>query len=138
MMKKPNRHTEIFFSSFIDDLNNSPDLVSETLKENNIDEKAISEKANQLAGRLLAQVKIRLAKETNRNLLKRAMELLNNAKVDLSNLNPTEKLFNVLRGDQLNASFTFNSLKDFSNEDVLQMLSEMELLKLIEELENKK
>lgn len=137
-MKKVNKHTEVFFSSFIDDLNNSPQLVSETLKDCNIDEKTISENANDLAGRLLAQMKIKLAKDKKKGLLSRAKELLAVTKIELQNLNPSEKLYTLLKGNQTNASFTFNSLKDFSEDDMLQMLSEIDLLDLIDELEKAK
>src|SRR5690606_7759817 len=117
---------------------NSPQLVSETLKENGIDEDALEANATELAGRLLAQMKIKLAKQKKKNLLSIAQNLLQRANIELQNLDPSEKLYNLLKGEQTSASFTFNSLKDFSNDDVLQMLSEIELLELIDELEKKK
>lgn len=137
-MKKVNKHTEVFFSSFIDDLNNSPEMISETLQEHGVDEKALEDNANQLAGRLLAQMRIAMAKEAKAGLLTKAKELLRNVAADIQHLNPSEKLYNLLKVDHADASFTFNSLKDFSDDDVLQMLSEIELLGLIEELEKQK
>lgn len=137
-MKKSNKHSEIFFSSFIDDLNSSPEIVSETLKECNLDEQAVANKAKAIAGRMLAQMRMNVAKETKTGLLQRAAELLEQLKDKIQFPNPQEKLYSLLKTNSSSASFTFNSLKDFSNDDVLQMLSEIELLALIDELEKKK
>ena len=137
MEKKSNHNSAIFFSSFVDELNNSHDLVSETLKEHNVNEKELSDKANAVAGKLLSQLLIRTAKEKKKSLLAKASELLTSVKLEIQSLNPKEKLFQLLSANMSAASFTFNSLRDFSNEDVLQMLSEIELLELIEELEKK-
>jgi len=136
-MKKEKKYTEVFFSSYIDDLNGNNEWISETLNDADIDEQELSRRGSALADRLLIQMKIKAAKEKKQGLLIRALKLLQNINDNLSELNPSERLYNLLTNTS-NPSFTFNSLKDFSNEDVLQMLSEIELLDLIEELEKKK
>ena len=134
---KPDSYSEILFTSIIEDLNNSPEMVSETLRENNIDENLVARKGNELAGKLIAQMRIKEAKETKRTMLQKALSLLSNANISLANLNPREELFNLLLGEQKSASFTFSSLQNISNEDILEMLSEFQIIELIEELEKK-
>lgn len=133
---KRDKHSETLFLSMVDDMNNSPEWISEILKENNIDETKLANDANQLAGRLLAEMRLKNAKAQKKNIYDRALALLDNLKIDFQNIDPRQKLFQLLGNKQNSPSFTFNNLKDFTNADVLEMLSEIELLKLIEDLEN--
>lgn len=128
-------YSEIYFSSIIHDLNNSKEIVSEILKANNINEENVSKKGKEIAGKLIAQMRIKEAKESKKNIFEKALSLLSSANISLANLNPKEKLFNLLSADQGSPSFTFSSLQDISNQDILEMLSEIQIAELIEELE---
>lgn len=132
---KINNYSEILFTSFIDDLNSSSSMVSETLKDNNIDENKLAEKATQIAGKLIAQLRIQTAKQVKQSVFEKAQTLLKAANISFANLNPKDKLFDLLSSDLTSASFTFNSLQNFSNEDVLEMLSEIQIIELIEKIE---
>ncbi len=136
--KNPKNYSEIYFSSLIDDLNNSPEMVSDTLKEYNIDENQVAQKGVELAGKLIVQMRIKEAKELKQTLFQKALSLLSNANISLANLNPKEKLYNLLSTGQNSVSFTFNNLQNVSNPDILEMLSEIQVIELIEELEKSK
>ncbi len=136
--KNPKNYSEIYFSSLIDDLNNSPEMVSDTLKEYNIDENQVAKKGVELAGKLIVQMRIKEAKELKQTLFQKALSLLSNANISLANLNPKEKLYNLLSTGQNSVSFTFNNLQNVSNPDILEMLSEIQVIELIEELEKSK
>lgn len=136
--KNSKNYSEIYFSSLIEDLNNSPDLISETLKEYNIDENQVEKRGAELARKLLVQMRIKEAKESKQTLFEKALSLLQSANISLADLNPKEKLFNLLSTGQNSASFTFNNLQDVSNPDILEMLSEIQVIELIEELEKNK
>lgn len=136
MKKKKNNFSETLFISYIEDLNKSPEWVHETLKENNIDPTVVAGKSNALAGRLLAQMKLKAAKADKQGLLHKAAQLLQQAGNIFTDLPPKEKLYQLLSTHKQSA-ITFKNVKDFSTEDVLQMLSEIELMELIEKLQNK-
>lgn len=136
--KNPKNYSEIYFSSLIDDLNNSPEMISETLKEHNIDENQVAQKGVELAGKLIVQMRIKEAKELKQTLFQKALSLLSNANISLASLNSKERLFNLLSAGQNSASFTFNNLQNVSNPDILEMLSEIQVMELIEELEKSK
>lgn len=136
--KNPKNYSEIYFSSLIDDLNNSPEMVSDTLKEHNIDENQVAKKGVELAGKLIVQMRIKEAKELKQTLFQKALALLSNANISLADLNSKEKLYNLLSTGQNSVSFTFNNLQNVSNPDILEMLSEIQVIELIEELENSK
>lgn len=136
--KNPKNYSEIYFSSLIDDLNNSPEMVSDTLKECDIDGNQVAQKGAELAGKLIVQMRIKEAKELKQTLFQKALSLLSNANISLANLNPKEKLYNLLSTGQNSLSFTFNNLQNVSNPDVLEMLSEIQVIELIEELEKSK
>ena len=135
---KRDKHSETLFLSMVDDMNNSPEWISEILKENNIDETKLTNDANQLAGRLLAEMRLKNAKAQKKSIFDKALSLLDTVKSDIQKLDPRQALFDLLNSRQNSPSFTFNNLKDFSNKDVLEMLSEIELLQLIEDLEKAK
>ena len=135
---KRDKHSETLFLSMVDEINNSPEWISEILKENNIDETKLASDANQVAGRLLAEMKLKNAKAQKKSIFDKAVSLLENVKIDIQNFDPRQKLFELLNSRQNAQSFTFNNLKDFSNKDVLEMLTEIELLQLIEDLEKNK
>jgi hypothetical protein len=135
---KRDKHSETLFLSMVDDMNNSPEWISEILRENNIDETKLANDANQLAGRLLAEMKLKSAKAEKKSIFDRALSLFDNVKIEIQSFDPRQKLFELLNARQNTPSFTFNNLKEFSNKDVLEMLNEIELLQLIEELEKNK
>ena len=134
--KKYQKALNNLYDSFVELIHQDIDFAKEILIENGDNPVEIEENGLAFIKKLQAKAKINLAKQKNINLFDSAK-----AKLLAIIPNPDDlkvRLSELLVGSSSNGiAFNFNSLKEFSQDDLLDMINEAQLLELLEELKNK-
>lgn len=134
--KKYQKALNNLYDSFNELIHQDIDFAKEILIENGDNPAQIEENGLAFIKKLQAKAKITLSKQKSINLFE-------SAKAKLLEMVPNPDDLKVRLSELLNGSssngviFNFNSLKELSQDDLLDMINEAQLLELLEELKNK-
>jgi hypothetical protein len=119
---------EKLIDSFADLASSDPAILDDMLKDFGYDPEDIGDKGEQLIKKLIFQKTVELKKNKLSNLYSEAIQLVQIATADTK-----EAIFSLLR--KKSPSLQFNKLERLDTENLKQILTETEVLDLIDKLE---
>jgi hypothetical protein len=123
------------FDAFANELYPTKDAIKQELQSRGIDADSIGREGLRFVNKLQARMKITLAKREMLDKVAAAKEAIK-ALVPKLSINNKEQLARMLFGDQASVAVNFNKLNELSDEDIISMLDEVQLLEFLDKIKN--
>jgi len=135
--KDNNESLDNLFEAFSNELTPTKEEMMRELEARGIDASSVAKDGLAFVQKLQARTKIALAKKEMLKRVALAKDALRSLAPKLS-INNKEQLAKMLFGEQANIAVNFNKLNELSDDDIISMLSEVQLLEFLEKLKSDK
>jgi hypothetical protein len=123
------------FDAFAKELYPTKDAIKQELQARGMDAESIGRDGLSFVNKLQARMKITLAKREMLDKVAAAKEAIR-ALVPKLSINNKEQLAKMLFGEQASVAVNFNKLNELSDEDIISMLDEVQLLEFLDKVKN--
>jgi hypothetical protein len=123
------------FEAFSSELYPTKEAIKKELQDRGMDGESIGREGLSFVNKLQARMKITLAKREMLSKVAAAKEAIK-ALVPKLSINNKEQLAKLLFGDQATVAVNFNKLNELSDEDIISMLDEVQLLEFLDKIKN--